>query len=50
MSNKKDENNAEMIIPEHHSTVRHIINEANGKPNDMLLKVFYKLRILLVHM
>lgn len=40
MSNKKDENNKEMIIPEHHSAVRHIINEANGKPNDMFVESF----------
>ncbi|MBE7680780.1 hypothetical protein [Paenibacillus sp. P13VS] len=40
MSNKKDENNEEMIVPEHHSAVRHILNEANGKPNDMFVESF----------
>ncbi len=40
MSNKKDENNKEMIVPEHHSAVRHIINEAHRKPNDMFVESF----------
>ncbi|WP_025678832.1 hypothetical protein [Paenibacillus massiliensis] len=40
MSNKKDENNKEMNVPEHHSVVRHIFNEANGKPNDMFVESF----------
>ena len=40
MERKKDENNEMAVIPEHHSPVRHILNEANGQPNNQFIEQF----------
>lgn len=42
MERKKDENNEMVVIPERHSPVRHILNEANGLPNNQFIDSFKK--------
>ncbi|WP_017689866.1 hypothetical protein [Paenibacillus sp. PAMC 26794] len=42
MERKKDDNNQLGVIPEHHSPVRHMLNEANGLPNSQFIDSFKK--------
>lgn len=42
MGNKREKNKGPVIIPDHHSPVRHIINEANGVPNNLFMEGFDK--------
>ena len=37
---RKNQNKEIEILPHHHSPVRHILNEANGKPNNIFIDSF----------
>jgi hypothetical protein len=40
----RNKNNETIIIPEHHSPVRHILNETKGVPNDIFIDSFENAR------
>lgn len=42
MERKNDEKKEMGVIPEHHSPIRHILNETNGLPNNQFIDSFKK--------